>query len=78
VQEEFQRGERDSARLIAAAKEVFSAEPGARLDYFEITDPETLEPLATVDRTALAAVAAFAGPTRLIDNIVIHGGLPAA
>jgi pantoate--beta-alanine ligase len=39
------------------------------IDYFEIRDADTLAPLATVDRPAVALVAAFVGGTRLIDNL---------
>ncbi len=67
------RGESDSARLIAAALEEFQQEPEVRLDYFEIVDHETLDPVAGTSQGALVAVAAFVGTTRLIDNIVLHG-----
>ncbi len=67
----FAKGERDTARLIAAARELFSAEPSVRLDYFEIVDPETLDPITEVSHSALVAVAAFLGTTRLIDNVVL-------
>jgi pantoate--beta-alanine ligase len=73
VQELFGRGERDSTRLIAAAIAEFSAEPSVRWDYFEIVDPQTLDPLPQINRPALAAVAAFVGNTRLIDNITLPG-----
>jgi pantoate--beta-alanine ligase len=65
------RGEKDTARLIAAAKQVLAEEPGARLDYFEIVHNNTLEPVADVSGGALVAVAAHVGQTRLIDNIVL-------
>ena len=65
------QGERNSAKLIAAGRAVFSSEPSARLDYFEIVDPETLDPIAGINEPALVAVAAFLGSTRLIDNVVL-------
>src|SRR5919197_3299510 len=34
----FGKGERDSSRLVAAGKEVFSKEPAVRLDYLEVVD----------------------------------------
>jgi pantoate--beta-alanine ligase len=71
VQTLADRGESDSARLIAAALEAFKEEPEVRLDYFEIVDRETLDPVVTTSRGALVAVAAFVGSTRLIDNIVL-------
>jgi pantoate--beta-alanine ligase len=71
AQKLFERGERNSENLIAAGKQKFVNEPGARLDYFEIVDPDSLEPVTTIPNRALIAVAAFIGNTRLIDNIVV-------
>jgi pantoate--beta-alanine ligase len=73
VQQDFSAGERNAARLIGAGRGTFSAEPSVRLDYFEIVDPQTLDPLAEVDQPALVAVAAFVGTTRLIDNLELAG-----
>jgi pantoate--beta-alanine ligase len=73
VQKDFGAGERNAARLIGAGKGTISAEPSVRLDYFEIVDPQTLDPLTEVDRPALVAVAAFVGTTRLIDNLALPG-----
>jgi pantoate--beta-alanine ligase len=72
VKKQFDQGERDSTRLIEAAKKVLAQEPTVRLDYFEIVDPSTLDCLPNLTGTALVAVAAFAGSTRLIDNIVLQ------
>ncbi|MBZ5524532.1 MAG: pantoate--beta-alanine ligase [Acidobacteriia bacterium] len=66
-------GERNAAKLIAAGREEMAREPGARLDYFEIVNWETLDPVADVRKGALVAVAAYVGTTRLIDNIVLEG-----
>jgi pantoate--beta-alanine ligase len=72
VEEWFRRGERNAAELILAGKQVFSREPSVRLDYLEIVDPDTLDPVLAVEgRAALVAVAAFVGTTRLIDNIIL-------
>lgn len=71
VQESFDQGERRAPMLIAAGKRTFAREPAARLDYFEIVDPETLDPVDDISRGALVAVAAFVGKARLIDNLVL-------
>jgi pantoate--beta-alanine ligase len=71
AQQLFERGERNSEKLIAAGKQEFANLPSARLDYFEIVDPDSLEPLATISNRALIAVAAFIGKTRLIDNVIV-------
>lgn len=72
VQLMVDRGEFSALKLSDAAKEVIAEEPGARLDYFEIVDPDLLDPLIDVSGGALVAVAAWVGTTRLIDNIMLH------
>src|SRR5258708_1160696 len=72
AQQEFQAGERIAAKLIFAAKEVFAREPQVALDYFEIVDPDTLDPVERISRKTLVAVAAYIGSTRLIDNLVLN------
>ena len=74
VQTLADRGERDPQKLVAAGKSVIAEEPAVRLDYLEIVDQESLEPVAEISSGALVAVAAFLGATRLIDNIVVHAG----
>ncbi len=71
VQTAADRGERDASRLRKIGEEVIAEEPGARLDYFAIVDPETLDPVTDTAGGALVAVAAYVGPTRLIDNLLL-------
>jgi pantoate--beta-alanine ligase len=71
VQRCFDEGERMAGSLIEAGKHLVAEEPTVRLDYFEIVDSETLDPVEDVSRGALVAVAAFVGRTRLIDNVVL-------
>jgi len=71
VQNLFQQGERNAATLIAAGIKIFSEEPSVRLDYFEMVNPETLEPIEEITRGTLVALAAYVGTTRLIDNILL-------
>jgi pantoate--beta-alanine ligase len=72
ARQQFQAGERIAAMLISAAKGVIACEPGVVLDYFEIVDPDTLDPVERISQGTLVAVAAYAGSTRLIDNIVLN------
>ena len=67
----FEQGERCAGKLGAAGRQVFSEEPSVRLDYFQIVNPETLEPVESISAPVLVAVAAFVAGTRLIDNIVL-------
>jgi len=71
VQKYFERGERNAGPLVDVGIRQISKEPGARLDYFEAVDPDTLEPETEVSGPTLIAVAAFVGNTRLIDNVVL-------
>jgi pantoate--beta-alanine ligase len=64
-------GERRADVLISAARVVFAAEPTIRVDYVELVDWASLEPVQTVVPGLLFAVAAWVGKTRLIDNTIL-------
>jgi pantoate--beta-alanine ligase len=72
IEEVFAKGEHSSTRLLAAGQDVISAERAIRLDYLAAVDPETLEPVDSIARETLIAIAAYVGTTRLIDNIVLE------
>ena len=63
------KGENSAARLVESVRDVVRQASLARLDYVEMVDANTLQPLKTVQPGALLALAAFFGQTRLIDNI---------
>jgi pantoate--beta-alanine ligase len=63
------RGERRGAALREAALGAFARYPEARIEYFDITDPDTLQPVEKVDGPVLVAGAMWLGSTRLIDNV---------
>jgi pantoate--beta-alanine ligase len=71
VQHAADAGERDVAKLIETGMSVIAEEPAARLDYFAIVDPDTLEPVNDFSSPALVGVAAYVGTTRLIDNMLL-------
>jgi pantoate--beta-alanine ligase len=71
VQEMWEGGERSAEKLVALGREEFAAEKSVRLDYFEIVDPDSLDPVRSADKGTLIAVAAFVGTTRLIDYILL-------
>jgi pantoate--beta-alanine ligase len=52
---------------------VLSLGEDVRIDYIEIVDAETLEPVTEIKKRTLIAIAAFVGSTRLIDNIIVRG-----
>jgi pantoate--beta-alanine ligase len=66
------RGERDALRLTAAIRETIRSEPQAELDYAELVDAETLEPMTRLRGVCLALLAVRVGATRLIDNLLIE------
>jgi pantoate--beta-alanine ligase len=72
VQELIHEGESSASILAFHGRKEFAAEPSVRLDYFEIVNPETLEPIEDIRQGALIAVAAYLGSTRLIDNLLIR------
>jgi pantoate--beta-alanine ligase len=64
-------GERRIPELERELVEIIRNTPGARLDYARVLDAETLEPMSTLDRPAVAALAVYFGTTRLIDNTLL-------
>jgi pantoate--beta-alanine ligase len=72
------RGERDALRHSAAMRDMVRAEPLAELDYAELVDAETFEPVTRLRGACLALLAVRIGatrrtsPTRLIDNLLIE------
>jgi len=71
VQRLAEAGELRVSKLLAAGREEFAKESTVRLDYFEIVDPDTLDPVEHISAGALVAVAAYVGSTRLIDNLLL-------
>jgi pantoate--beta-alanine ligase len=72
---EFQFGQRIAAKLISAALEVLASEPQVAVDYLEVVNPDTLEPVDQITQATLMAVAGYVGTTRLIDNVVLNPNL---
>ena len=72
VREEISAGVRDALQLQDAMRQVLASEPLARVDYAEIVDAETFEPVIRVRRANFALMAAYIGKTRLIDNLLIE------
>src|SRR5208282_2876385 len=72
AKEEVAAGVRDALELQRAMHNVFEREPLARVDYAEIVDAETFEPVVRVGRPCYALLAVRIGGTRLIDNMLIQ------
>jgi pantoate--beta-alanine ligase len=65
-------GKKSAREIVDLAREVIGEAPLARIDYVEVVDPETLQPIETVTANSLLALAVFFGKTRLIDNIQLR------
>lgn len=64
-------GEREARSIQQRMLDLITAESLATVDYVEIVDRQTLQPIDRLDRPALAAVAVKFGKTRLIDNVLL-------
>lgn len=65
----IEEGERSAAVICDAALAILARQPEARVEYFEITDSETLAPVERIEGPVLIAGAIWLGSTRLIDNV---------
>jgi pantoate--beta-alanine ligase len=62
-------GERDAAIVAGAARKAME---GVQPEYLALVDPDSFQPVQTVDGRVLVAVAARIGATRLIDNTIVQ------
>ena len=66
----MEAGERSTATVLDAMKQLIEAEPLARIDYVEMVSWDGIKPVETVDGPVLVAMAVYIGKTRLIDNFI--------
>ncbi|HLX52483.1 MAG TPA: pantoate--beta-alanine ligase [Aquella sp.] len=71
IKEQFQNGIRASSKLIELATDKITNIKDARIAYIQIVDATNLQPVATIDKKCVLAVAIFIGKTRLTDNIIL-------
>ena len=69
AREAFFEGERSAEELTGIVEDTLAPCHFARVDYIELVDEETMQPVEKVERPAVLAAAVFIGQTRLIDNI---------
>jgi pantoate--beta-alanine ligase len=62
-------GKKSARDVVDLARKVIGESPFAQIDYVEVVDAETLQPVEAVGPTSLLALAVFFGKTRLIDNM---------
>jgi len=62
-------GKKSAADVVALARNVINEAPLAWIDYVELVDAETFQPIEMVGANSVLLLAVFFGKTRLIDNI---------
>ena len=72
AEKEVNSGQRDSLELQRTVLKAIGTEPRAKVDYAEIVDAETFEPVVRMARRCYVVIAVFLGRTRLIDNMLIE------
>lgn len=65
-------GIRPVPAMIERARQSIEASGQARIDYLELVDAETLEPVGDPTRPAILAVAVFYGNVRIIDHVGVE------
>ena len=66
----LETGETDAAKLRTVIVNTLDTESLAKVDYVEVVDWDTLEPVETINGSVLTAIAVYIGKTRLIDNFI--------
>ena len=64
-------GRKSAGDIVALARKTINEAPLGRIDYVEVVDAETLQPLEMSGPNTVLLVAVFFGKTRLIDNITL-------
>jgi pantoate--beta-alanine ligase len=72
ARDEIANGTRDALQLQSTVTRVLADEPLAAVDYVEVVDANSFEPVTRVSRPSYILLAAFLGKTRLIDNLYIE------
>jgi pantoate--beta-alanine ligase len=62
-------GEKSARDVVALAREVIGEAPLSRVDYVEVVDAASLQPVEMVRPNSVLVLAVSFGKTRLIDNI---------
>jgi hypothetical protein len=78
AQQSIACGERYAAVIKCRAAAVPQHAAEIKLEYLELVDPETIRPMDVVKAPVRAALAAWIGETRLIDNVFCEPSLAVA
>jgi pantoate--beta-alanine ligase len=72
LKKEIERGQRQVSQLLAHWRAAIAVEPAVKLDYAEIVDANSFEPVMELRAECFAVIAARVGTTRLVDNVLIE------
>jgi len=72
ARDELAFGTRDALSIQSTIQKIFAAEPQAQLDYAEIVDADTFDPITRISKPTYILLAAKIGKTRLIDNLYVE------
>ncbi len=72
VETRFRAGQRDTAALLSEAEKEIQRQALSKIDYIELVDYHTLEPIGRITDRAVLACAVYFGHTRLIDNTILE------
>ncbi len=75
AQTHLKQGDPSAEGILAVARQVLASHPAVQIQYLELVDMETLQPVQSVSTQAVLAVAAHVGQTRLIDNLMLDTAL---
>ncbi|MEI3163956.1 MAG: pantoate--beta-alanine ligase [Lachnospirales bacterium] len=71
-QDLMKNGERNADTIINKMSDLINKEPLAKIDYVQLVDADSIEPLAEAKGRVLVAMAVYIGKTRLIDNFIME------
>lgn len=72
AKEELTKGNLDVKKIKELIISKITSKDLAKIDYVEIVDSETLQPVKQIESSILVAIAVFIGKTRLIDNFTFQ------
>ena len=68
------QGARDAGQIRRSGLRLLSREPLVQVEYLDLVDPETMQPVSEVHGPVRAAAAIRVGGVRLIDNLLCEDG----
>jgi pantoate--beta-alanine ligase len=76
AKKELEAGNRGALHLQTSLRHILDSERLAAVDYAEIADAESFEPVVRISKACYVLLAVFIGKTRLIDNILVEPKSP--